>query len=160
VYWNEGWCFTYIDLQFPQNLWHTCENFLTSANAPELAHAYVVAVCQELERRNLRPYRFQKDIYSDTNQNLRSVRDLLPEYQFEIYRPDHEWPKSYQDPWRPSQDSFWKANPSYKSFLSCMLCYFAGDKSQGFVNYRDQTDWSAVLGELKYGGILSREFRL
>jgi hypothetical protein len=160
VYWNDGWCFVYVDQQFPQNLWHTCENFLTSSEDPSIAHAYVSAVCTELEARNLRPHRFQKDIFSDSNQNLRNIRQLLPEYQFNIHRPDHEWPKNYLDPWRPSDELFWRANPSYKSFLSCLLCYYSHNPSQGFYNYCNLTDWHKVCTELDYGGICSREFRI
>jgi hypothetical protein len=160
VYWNEGWCFVYVDQQFPQNLWPTCENFLTSPEDPSIAQAYVSAVCAQLEQQGLRPHRFQKDIFSDGNQNLRGIRGLLPEYQFDVYKPDHEWPKAYMDPWRPNADAFWRANPSYKSFLSCLLCYYASDRSQGFRCYRDITPWSAVCAELDYGGICSQEFRL
>jgi hypothetical protein len=160
IYWDNGWKFVYVDFQFPQNLWHTCENFLTSPEHPEIAHSYARAITQELEKRQLRPYRFQEDMFVTTNQHMRNVRELLPEYQFQLHRTDAEWPKEYQDKWRPSDDLYWRANPSFKSLLTCFMCYYARPQPKAFQDYVNLTDWNAVLQEIEFGGILTKEFVL
>ena len=160
VYWNQGWRFFYVDFQFSQNLWPTCENFLTSPEHPEIAHSYVKALITQLESQGRRLERFGNDISEFGNQNLRCVRELLKEYQFNILRPDLELPKVYLDPWRPNEDAFWRANPSYKSVLTCLNCIFAKSRPRAFDLYANTTDWTTVLSELEFGGILTQEFTL
>lgn len=159
VYWDDGWKFVYVDFQFPQNLWDTCENFLSSPTHPEIVHSYVRALTQEFERRDVRPYRFQENLFVTTNQHMRNIRELLPEYQFDIHRPDAEWPKKYQDQWRPNDDLYWKANPSFKSLLTCFMCYYARPQPRAFHNYTKLTDWESVVAEIEFGGILTQEFQ-
>ena len=161
VYWNNGWKFVYVDLQFSQSMYSTCENFLTSPSYPEIAHAYASAIQHQLENLNLQPSRFEEyDRISPGNQRLRSIRALLPEYQFEIHKPSAEWPKVFMDPWRPTNDYFWRVNESYKSFLNCLMCYYSGGKSKAFNSYTTLTDWDTVKKEIDFGGILSKEFDL
>ena len=160
VYWNDGWKFVYVDFQFPQNLWDTCENFLTSPSHPEILHSYVKSLVAEFERRGLKPERFQKNLFVSTNQQMRNVRELLSEYQFDIHRPDAEWPKEYQDSWRPSNELYWQANPSFKSLLTCFMCYYARPQPKAFQDYVNLPDWQSVIDEIKYGGILTQEFQL
>lgn len=158
VYWDNGWKFVFVDFQFPQNLWHTCENFLTTPEHPEILHSYVHSLILEFERKKMRPYRFQENLFVSTNQHMRNIRELLPEYQFDIYRPDAEWPKKYNDSWRPSDELYWRANPSFKSMLTCLMCYFRRPRPRAFDLYCNTTDWGAVVAEIEYGGILSQEF--
>lgn len=88
VYWDNGWKFVFVDFQFPQNLWHTCDNFLTSPDHPEVLHSYVKSLIEQFEKKDLKPYRFQENLFVSTNQKMRNIRELLPEYQFDIYRPE------------------------------------------------------------------------
>jgi hypothetical protein len=158
IYWDNGWKFVYVDFQFPQNLWHTCDNFLTSPNHPEILHSYVRAITKEFEHRKLRPTKFQENLFVDTNQHMRHIKKLLPEYQIELPRPDASLPKKWNDTWRPNNELFWQANPTFKSTLTLLMCHYARPNPRAFEYYAKLTDWKIVLEEIKFGGILSKEF--
>lgn len=158
VYWENGWKFVFVDTQFTQNLWDTCQNFLVDPDHPEICLSYVKSLIKELEKRKLKPKRFQTDLFAKSNQNLRSIKDLVPEYQFDIHRPDAEVPKRYADSWRPSNELFWKANPTFKSTLTCLMCYYGRPMPRAFSLYKDNQDWDKIIKEIDNGGILSKEY--
>lgn len=166
VYWaDDQWKFTFVDLQFDQNLNVTTENFLVGDDFPEILHGYVKAISYEFDQRNIKLDRFQTTLpnidIQDDNQMLRKIRDLVPEYgQLRVRRPDKELPKSFEDPWRPSDHDFWTFNDSYKTMIACMMLYNQDPWQQCFSNYVKNTDWEQLKSMRVEGGILSPEFTL
>lgn len=160
VWWDDEWKFCYVDTQFQQYSWHTQENFLTSPDFPELVHSYVKTVGSELKKMNLFPKRFEDNIVGDTNQRLRNIRDLVPSYQFEVRQTNSMYPKVWSDPWRPTNDLFWRINMTYKTALNAMILFNDNPRKKFFDDYIKNTDWKQLHDEMDFGGILTKEFSI
>lgn len=160
IWWDDGWHFTYIDMQFQQHCYSTIEDFLSTPDFPELAHSYAKTVSRELDKLNIKLGKFQPLIAEKTNQRLRNVRDLVPSYQFPIRETHSMFPKVWQDPWRPTDDLFWKANMTYKTTLSAMILFYENPRKKFFTDYLTKVDWNQINEEIEFGGILTKEFDL
>jgi hypothetical protein len=160
IWWDDGWKFCYVDMQFQQYSWPTQENFLATPDFPELVHSYARSVVKSLDSRGIQFGRFQDAVLGDTNQLLRNVRDLLPTYQFELPRSKSQYPKTWSDPWRPTEDLFWKGNCTYKTTLSALILFYQNPREKFFDDYCNLTDWQQICNEMSAGGICSQTFSL
>ena len=161
VYWeNDQWHFCFVDYQHFNALHDTVENFMVSNECPEILHCYVRDLVQQLEQRKIRPNKFQTGLPGDTGNNqLRNVRDLIPQFRdIRLHRPDLEMPKMLQDPWRPTNDRFWRVNQIYKVVLSLWMCHNSVPKPQCFLDYVNNTDWDLVEASLAHGGAVTKSF--
>lgn len=160
VYWEGQWKFLFTDYQLFQ-LSENQENFLISNDLPEFTHAYVRDVSRKLDSMGIKLAKFKSEI-SDSQvpgNGTRNIKNLLPEYDsIVIPRPDLEMPKFIHDPWRPTEDFYWKVNSTYKSFLSCLQCYQCTPWPKSFHSYVTKTDWAAVKRSVDFNGILTQEY--
>ena len=156
VFWDDrcGWCFFYSDTQFSHELHPTVQNFLTSDNFPEISHSYVHSLTEQLNKSDRKITKFNLE-----NQHFRGIRDLVPEYKFDLFATGHEWPKKFPDEWRPTTDKHWEANPTYKTLLACLMCHFQPTPVKCYEAYKN-SDWDSILKGYRYGGIITKQYTL
>jgi hypothetical protein len=157
IYWEDGWKFYFIDYQWPHDDWPTQENFLVSNRFPEICHSYAHAFVNLCNQRGEKPTRFHNSSASARKISKQSI----PEYaRLPKPNPEFDFPKEWQDPWRPNDHPMWQHNLTYKTAFSVLMLYFQKPRKTFFKHYMDLTDWDLITKDKDFGGILSKTFNL
>lgn len=152
IWYDQGWRFQFIDSQF-QDLGKTVEIFNVTDDMPELIHRYVCDCTNYLESQNNYLQKFQGNINDIRNQHLMYKNIILPD-------PSTQFPKRWEQHWRPHDNIYYKVNSGFKSTLLLMLCEQQLPQPQGYQNYINCSNWKEIEQEHNHGGICSLEFTL